>query len=113
MRKLLVCLFLTFVFCNTNLYQLTQIHSVYAQQKPIPPYAKWSIMALKKTEEKYPNAKIIDYLHIGRIRGSRTSTERFKFWLKDNQKEFGVYVNIEFNTETENVINITFKETTS
>ena len=83
-----------------------------AQQKPIPPSAKWGILAMEKTQEKYPHAEIIDYLHIGRITGSDSSTENFKLWLKENNREFGVFVHIEFNNKTEKVMRITFKETT-
>ena len=67
---------------------------------------------MDKTKEKYPNAKVVDFLYVGRTRGQQTSTERFKFWLKDNQKEFGVYVNIEFNNDTQQVTNVTYQETT-
>lgn len=102
MKKLLVCLLLSLLFC-ANLS--------YAQQKPIPPYAKWSVMALEKTKEKYPNANIVDYLHIRRDVRPTTSTEKFKFWLKEKDKEFGVFVDVEFNNKTEKVISINFRET--
>jgi hypothetical protein len=45
-----------------------------------------------KTKAKYPQANIIDYLHIGRDKGADTSLEKFKLWLKQNNKEFGVFV---------------------
>lgn len=111
MRKLFILFVVSLGLCTVSLYSFPSIDTAYAQQKPIPPYAKWSVLALKKTEERYPNAKIIDYLHIGRVTGPSTSTERFKLWLKDNQKEFGVFVNVEFNTQTEEVTKITFRET--
>lgn len=104
-------MFATIVFFSVSILPTTLIHAVTAQQKPIPPYAKFGTLAMEKTHEKYPNAKIIDYLHIGRITGPQSSTEKFKLWLKDNSKEFGVFVNIEFNNETGKVTNITFKET--
>ncbi|MGG3468724.1 DUF3889 domain-containing protein [Neobacillus pocheonensis] len=97
---------------SVNGYPLTFTNSVYAQHKPIPPYAKWGLMAMEKTHEKYPNANIIDYLHIGRVTGPTTSTEKFKLWLKDNKKEFGVFIDIEFNNQTQKVNKITFRETT-
>ncbi|WHY87255.1 DUF3889 domain-containing protein [Neobacillus novalis] len=111
MKRLLISLLVTLLFCSVSGEQLNVFTHAYAQQKPIPPYAKWGEFAMKKTEERYPNAKIIDYLHIGRTPGPQTSTEKFKLWLKDNQKEFGVFINIEFNNETQKVINVTFKET--
>jgi hypothetical protein len=80
-------------------------------QKPTPSYAKWGNYAMRITKEKYPNAKIIDYLHIGRKTGTTSSTESFKLWLRENNKEFGVFVDIEFNNQTEKVLQTTFKET--
>ncbi|MFJ5623013.1 DUF3889 domain-containing protein [Peribacillus loiseleuriae] len=65
----------------------------------------------KKTQEKYPNAQIIDYLHIGRISGPQSSIERFKLRLRDNRREFGVFINIEYDNETERVSEISYKET--
>ncbi|WP_245644916.1 DUF3889 domain-containing protein [Peribacillus loiseleuriae] len=67
--------------------------------------------ATKKTQEKYPNARIIDYLHIGRISGPQSSIEKFKLRLRDNRREFGVFINSEYNNETERVIKISYKET--
>jgi hypothetical protein len=110
MKKLIICL--SILFCSTLATPFHFEHAAQAQQKPTPPYAKWSVLAMDKTKEKYPNAKVIDYLYVGKTRGQQTSIERFKFWLKDNQKEFGVYVNIEFNNETEQVTNVTYQETT-
>ncbi|MEH7503950.1 DUF3889 domain-containing protein [Neobacillus drentensis] len=111
MKRLLISLFLTLLFISGSVIPLTANNTVNAQQKPIPPYAKWGTFALQKTHEKYPHAKIIDYLHIGRIIGRQTSTEKFKLWLKDDSKEFGVYINIEFDNQTERVIKVTFEET--
>ncbi|WP_407644207.1 DUF3889 domain-containing protein [Falsibacillus albus] len=80
-------------------------------QKPIPPYAKWGRLAVQKTKEKYPKANVIDYLHIGREKKKNTDVEKFKLWLKEGQKEYGVFVFIEFNPKTDRVKNITFIKT--
>ncbi|WP_188454843.1 YqzG/YhdC family protein [Virgibacillus oceani] len=79
--------------------------------KEIPPYAKWGRLAMKETKASYPNAAIIDYMHIGRDVQEKSSVEKFKLWLKEDNKEFGVYVNITFDTKTEKLIDIQFKET--
>lgn len=79
-----------------------------------PEYAKWGRMAVLETKKRYPNADIIDYLHIGRKQLSPTvAEEQFKLWLreKQNNREFGVFVNIKFNVNTEEVIEMTFRET--
>jgi hypothetical protein len=109
MKKLLICLVLLFGFTSPYLPQLD--HTAHAQQKPTPAYAKWSKIAIDRTKEKYPNAQVVDYLYVGRKNGTSTSTEKFKLWLKENQKEFGVYVDIEFVKETEQVVNVTYTET--
>lgn len=111
MKKLLISIYVTVFFFSGSMNPLTSFNTAHAQQKPIPPYAKWGTLALQKTQEKYPQAKIIDYLHIGRTSGPQSSIEKFKLWLKENGKEFGVYINIEFNNETEKVLKVTFEET--
>ncbi|MEH6907886.1 DUF3889 domain-containing protein [Neobacillus drentensis] len=111
MKKIMIGFYLALLFFSVSVHPLTSIQTANAQHKPIPPYAKWGTLALKKTHEKYPQAKIIDYLHIGRTSGPQTSTEKFKLWLKENNREFGVFINIEFNKETEKVVKVTFEET--
>ena len=77
----------------------------------VPSYAKWGQVAMQKTKEKYPQAEITDYLHIGREQGPELSTEKFKFWLLTANKEFGVFVDITFKNDTEQIIDIQFRET--
>jgi hypothetical protein len=76
----------------------------------VPSYAKWGNLAMKKTKERYQHSSIIDYKHLGRTEDTKTSTEKFKLWLKNQNKEFGVIVSITFNKDTEKVIDITFRE---
>lgn len=111
MKKLCLCIFLLLIFPHYSLFPIDTSSTAFAQQKPIPPYAKWGQLAVKETQKKYPNARVVDYLHIGKVSGEHSSKEKFKLWLKGTQKEFGVFVDIEFNNETEKVINITLKET--
>ncbi|WP_421662127.1 DUF3889 domain-containing protein [Lysinibacillus telephonicus] len=77
-----------------------------------PAYAKWGRLAMQKIMEKYPRADVIDYLHIGREAGTVTSIEKFKFWLKTkDNREFGVFVDITFNNQTEEVVDIKYTVT--
>ncbi|MDN4493446.1 DUF3889 domain-containing protein [Ureibacillus aquaedulcis] len=77
-----------------------------------PSYAKWGRVAMKNVMAKYPTADIIDYLHIGREVGSVTSVEKFKLWLKkEDSSEFGVFVDITFNNQTEEIVDIKYTET--
>jgi hypothetical protein len=69
-----------------------------------------AILLCRRQKKKYPNAKIIDYLHIGRDEKTKSSVEKFKLWLKGKEKEFGVLVEIEFDTATEQIIDISFRE---
>ncbi|QQZ04035.1 YqzG/YhdC family protein [Heyndrickxia oleronia] len=112
LKKLLICLFITVIFSSHNFFLNNFINTTYAQQKPIPSYAKWGQIAIQKTKEKYPQAKIIDYLHIGSDKKGDTSLEKFKLWLKQNNKEFGVFVDILFDSKTEQIIDVKFRETT-
>lgn len=107
MKKLICCLFISFMFCTASFYPL---HTVFGQQKQIPPYAQWSNLAFKEMKHKYPNAQIVDYLHVGRTNRNSSSIEKFKFWLKENQREFGVFVDIEFENKTSKVLKVTFEE---
>ncbi|WP_223589208.1 DUF3889 domain-containing protein [Neobacillus bataviensis] len=110
MKKVLISLIVLTALFSESVNPLISSNRAAAQHKPIPPYAKWGIMAMEKTHERYPKANIVDYLHIGRVTGTKTSTEKFKLWLKDNKREFGVFIDIEFNNQTQKVIKITFRE---
>lgn len=113
MKKLLICLFITVIFSSNNFFLHNFINTTFAQQKPsIPSYAKWGQIAIHKTKERYPQAYIIDYLHIGRDKKENTSEEKFKLWLKEDNNEFGVFVSIIFDNKTEQIIDVIFKETT-
>lgn len=102
-RVALVILFLT--TCS-NIYTGSSI--VHAQ----PPYAKWGKLAVEKTKEQYPKAEIIDYLHIGRKpKTVQITVEKFKLWLRENGKEYGVFVDVEFETKTEKFIKLSFQKT--
>ncbi len=109
MRKTFIALG---IFITANLVS-PHIPTVALSQQEIPAYAKWGKLALKETQSKYPNANIVDYLHEGRESKANTTIEKFKLWLKDGDKEFGVFVRIEYNTATEKVINIEFQETSN
>lgn len=85
--------------------------TVHAQDERQPSYAKWGRLAMKETKAKYPDADIIDYLHVGKETSGDTAKEKFKLWLKGKTKEFGVYVTIEFNNKTNEVTAVLFEET--
>ena len=82
----------------------------YAQPEE-PAYAKWGRLAVKEVEAKYPEARIIDYLHEGSRTKENSTIERFKLWLKEGNREFGVFVTIEFTTATKEVIQVELEET--
>ena len=88
---------------NTLTYKPPQLET--------PSYAKWSQLAIKETQSKYPTAKIIDYLHEGSVSKGDSTTEKFKLWLKDDQHELGVIITIKYNTKTEEIVHIEFQET--
>ncbi|TQR20663.1 DUF3889 domain-containing protein [Psychrobacillus vulpis] len=107
MRKTFIALGIFTIVNTIATYNPTIVHS----QQQIPAYAKWGQLAVKETQLKYPNAKIIDYLHEGSESKEDSTIEKFKLWLKEGDNEFGVFVRIEYTTETEELVNIEFLET--
>ncbi|MBP1948987.1 YqzG/YhdC family protein [Virgibacillus litoralis] len=112
MRLILISFSVILLLFPTNLGAFP-VQQIAVAKIDIPSYAKWGRMAMKETKAKYPNADIIDYLHRGSETKDGSTVEKFKLWLKENNREFGVFINIEFNTETEKVIDITFRESSS
>mgnify|MGYP003456018491 FL=1 len=110
MRKTFIVLGTALILITFN-SALTHFSTNAHSQQEIPSYAKWGKLAMKEAQSKYPNAKIIDYLHEGSESKGDSTIEKFKLWLKDDDKEFGVFVRIEYNTETEKVVDIEFEET--
>ncbi|PFJ05032.1 hypothetical protein COD67_16235 [Bacillus cereus] len=94
---------------------LTICSNIYIEPSIVhaqPPYAKWGKLAVKKTKELYPKAEIIDYLHIGRKpKTVQITVEKFKLWLREDGKEYGVFVDVEFETKTEKFIKMSFRKT--
>lgn len=82
---------------------------VNAQQEA-PAYAKWGQLAVKEVKAKYPQAKIVDYLHEGKEVHGESTIEKFKLWLTQGDKEFGVYVRISYITATGELIHIALHE---
>lgn len=77
-----------------------------------PEHAKWGQLAMQNVMSIYPKADVIDYLHIGKDVGNVTSVEKFKLWLKaEDNREFGVFVDITFNNQTQEVVDIKYTET--
>ncbi|GEN83760.1 hypothetical protein SLU01_20720 [Sporosarcina luteola] len=107
MRKVLMA----FGFLTTVYTAYILAPSITPAQQESPAYAKWGQLAVKETSAKYPQANIIDYLHIGSESKNESTVEKFKLWLKEGNHEFGVFVNITFITKTEEVITIELKET--
>ena len=98
------CLSLVFVFV-TFLDNPIEINTVHAE-KANPSHAKWGKIAMKKTAEKYPSAKIYDYLHVKREQRGNYSIETFKLWLDENNNKFEVIVTIHFDTKSEKISKI-------
>lgn len=105
-KKLLLCLTLIFI----SFTHLASFPHAYAAESREPAYAKWGKLAMQKTKEKYPKAAIYDYLHVKREQQGSMSKEIFKLWLNENNRKFTVTVSIEFNTSSEAVSKVNFKE---
>jgi hypothetical protein len=89
---------------------LLLLHALPAAAQP--PYAKWGRLAIEETMKKYPQAEIVDYLHVGRTsKTPATWEETFKFLLREGNRMWAVLVRIEFDKRTEIVKAIRFEET--
>ncbi|MEK3854555.1 DUF3889 domain-containing protein [Cytobacillus sp. FSL H8-0458] len=104
MKKLMISL-MVLMFLSEYIPIRAITGEAYAE-RPEPAYAKWGRLAMETAKEKYPRAKILDYLHIGREKRQTTDIERFKLWIEDGGKEFGLYIDIEFDSKTDRVIRI-------
>ncbi|OIJ10582.1 hypothetical protein BKP37_18805 [Anaerobacillus alkalilacustris] len=97
----------TLILCLVSL-----LSSRVLAENEIPPYAKWGNIAVKETIKKYPKANVIDYLHIGREnKNDQISVEKFKLWLREDNREFGVFVDVEFDKHLNEFKSISFRET--
>jgi Protein of unknown function (DUF3889) len=110
MKKCVLCMFLVALIPYGWQEQVSEAKYLESINVTIPSYAKWGRLAMEKTKERYPQAQIIDYLHIGREDSGGISTEKFKLWLKGKDREFGVLIDIRFDTETEQLKQITFRD---
>jgi len=81
--------------------------------KEAPSYAKWGKRAMVEVKKKYPHAEIYDYKHVGRQEKAHTSTETFYLWIREKQQSSKVTVNITFDSNSENVINVTVQPSNS
>ncbi|MFD2042966.1 DUF3889 domain-containing protein [Ornithinibacillus salinisoli] len=110
--KLLIPILLVFGILLINNFSTIDTNNIIITEKEVPPYTKWGKIAMKKTKVKYPQAEIIDFLHLGREKGTEYSVEKFKLWLKEDNREFGIFIDIKFNNETEQIVDIEYKEST-
>ncbi|MEK4200108.1 DUF3889 domain-containing protein [Cytobacillus sp. FSL K6-0265] len=76
-----------------------------------PSYAKWGKEAMMIAKEKYPLADIVDYQHLGKEIKEQTEIEKFKLWMRQQEKEYGLYVFIEYNKDTERIVRIFTEKT--
>jgi hypothetical protein len=110
MKKFIMSIFLIQLISSGIPHPSVSAKSLESIGVTVPSYAKWGRIAMQKTKERYPEAKIIDYLHIGREDSEGDSIEKFKLWLKGKDREFGVQINIRFDPETDELKQISFKE---
>lgn len=77
-----------------------------------PDYAKWGRIAMQQTSARY-QASIVDYEHMGRTQvRAGIAEEKFKLWLRDQNREFGVIITLQFYTANDQLISINYQETT-
>ncbi|MCL6637331.1 MAG: YqzG/YhdC family protein [Alicyclobacillus sp.] len=87
----------------------TQVQAPYA--KPVPAYAKWGRVAVAAAKKRYPGASVIDYQHLGgETRPGGTAVERFKLWMRQGGREWGLWVDVVFQPRTQQVVAVHMRE---
>lgn len=67
---------------------------------------------MEQTKKTYPQADIVDYLHVGRKNKTPTTAEEtFKLLLQEGNRRWALLVHIEFDKKTERIVGIRFEET--
>ncbi|HZG79123.1 MAG TPA: DUF3889 domain-containing protein [Paenibacillus sp.] len=73
------------------------------RSEPVEQYGKWGKLGLEATQKKYPNAKIVDYEHMG-----RSEVETFHYELQEGGRKWVVEVRMMFDPGTEEVLSVDF-----
>lgn len=92
-----------------HLTSIARSHIRYVKRTD-PAYAQWGAVAIRETGKKY-GADVVDYLYMGRRRLSRDlAEEKFKLWLRKENREFGVYVTVRYHPITRQLVSIDYEE---
>ncbi|MDR0140248.1 DUF3889 domain-containing protein [Metabacillus idriensis] len=97
------------IFCLAGSSMTAFSVRAHAETKVLS-YEEFGRVAMRKTMEKYPDAQITDYLHVGKKRKAATSIETFKLTLKEKNKTFQLFVFVEYNEKTKKVVKVTFEK---
>ena len=107
MRKTFIALGI-FLTVNTVLTHIPS--TVQAQQKSRPTQNGERSPLKKPKQNTLTQILLTTCMKVVKLEGNST-IEKFKLWLRDGEKEFGVFVRIEYTTQTEAVVNIDLQET--
>jgi hypothetical protein len=78
------------------------IHTREARtNEPVSVYGQWGRLGMEEVQKRYPQAKILDYDHIG-----RQAAETFRYELKQNGRVWTVHAIITFDPQTNEVISV-------
>lgn len=67
-----------------------------------PGYAQWGKLAMEEASKAYPHSSIVDYKYEGKHSIAEGHVEeRFKLWLRNGEREFGVRVIISIRNNSE------------
>ena len=83
------------------------------EEKETPSHAKWGKRAMVEVKKKYPHSEIYDYRHVGREEKGQMSIETFQLWIRENHQTSKVTVRITFDSNSQNVTNITVHPSSS
>jgi hypothetical protein len=112
MKRITCLLLITFQLFFSLRYAEAKGNQTINRNNCSDSYIKWVDVAKKQARSKYPSASFIDFLYVGcKSESSTTKYHIYKYWMKDGSRQFGVYVSILVDTESNKVINSSTEET--
>ncbi|QOR65500.1 DUF3889 domain-containing protein [Cytobacillus suaedae] len=109
-KKIIVLLFIA-MFLSFHYTYVLPLEKVSAESGQLKEGEKWGELAIKEVQEKYKGVLIKEYQYIWHEeKKDGTGIKRFKFLLRHFGKEFGVYVTISYDVQSEEVKEIQLME---
>ncbi|SFS75940.1 DUF3889 domain-containing protein [Paenibacillus sp. BC26] len=98
MKKLICCIVISAQFLTYHHISALSIPNKYSAEDAeggFHQYIKWTELARGAVKTKHPRAEILDFLYVGcSVTSSSTKQYVYKYWVREENREFGVYVTV-------------------